>query len=1086
MKKKILQILRKILSIHLLCLFLSSLISYPVLAQNTVSGKVTDENGEALPGVNIVEKGTTNGTVSGVEGNYTLELPSNSTLVFSSVGYTTEEIQVANRSVIDVAMMPDIKSLAEVVVVGYGVQQKKDITGAVSVIDAEQMQKTPAPSFAQQLQGRAAGVTIGSSGAPNAGTMIRIRGIGSVNNNSPLIVIDGVSTKSQDFNSINPNDIESIQVLKDASAASIYGAQASNGVIIITTKKGTKSGLTKITYDGYAGVQNSTGWYDMQNTEQFADWVYTSQQNNINLKGLNTIPTHKHFGSGSNWMIPDYLIPNGAMEGDPGTTLDDYTPTNRITRTNPNGTNWGDEIFRTGQIQNHQVSALGGGENGSYAFGMNYYKNEGTIINTNFNRYTLRANTEFNAGKFIDIGENLMFTYTDDRAMGNQAEGNFLSMAYRMVPYIPVYDIAGNFAGTAVGESGNAQNPVAVSERAKDNLDRNLRLFGNIFAEAHIADFNFKTSFGLDYRNEFRYGMTKLNPEHSEKRSNNEFFEAASYNYRWVFTNTLDYTTTINNMHRITALVGTEAIRDGIGKSLEGQRRDYFFEDDVNTWTLGNGSSTGLRNNSWYNGQFSLFGVFGRVDYSLNDKYLLTGILRYDGVSRFQGDNQWGYFPSVSAGWRISEEDFLQTVTWLSDMKIRAGYGTTGNAEIPSPYNWAYQFGTSPANTNYDLAGTNTSIMTGYQLEDFGNPDTKWETSEMANLGFDISMFDYKLNMNLDLYRRKTSDMLVRASYTYLAGNGNAPFVNLGDMLNTGLDLALDYNNKIGELTYNVGMTFSTYKNEVLKINNNDDTRWFNAGSRFGNLTITEKGQPVSMFWGWEIDGFFDDAEEVENGASHPNMDKDNPEAYVGKYKFVDNNGRDENNNLTGQPDGVINGDDQTIIGNPHPDFTGGLNLNLGWKNWDMYMYFYGSYGNDIYNYVKYWTDFQSFFGGKSTRMLTDSWRPDRRNASLPILDAGDNISDRYSHTYYVEDGSFLRMRDLQIGYNIPLNTGLGIENLRVYVQGSNLFTITKYTGLDPDLNNLNSDNGADLSKGLDFGNYPTPRIFMAGVNLSF
>jgi TonB-dependent starch-binding outer membrane protein SusC len=1054
------------------------------VAQNfTVRGRVTaQEDNQPLPGVNILVRGTSIGTITDATGNFTLNAPDgNGTLVFSFIGYTTEEVPINNRSMINVSMIPDIAQLGEVVVVGYSTQQKRDITGAVSIIDANQLRKTPAPSFAQQLQGRAAGVQVGSSGAPGAGTTIRIRGVGSVNDNSPLLVIDGVSTRSQDFNSINPNDIESIQILKDASAASIYGAQASNGVVIITTKKGTKSGAPRISYDSYVGAQRNANWYNMMNTDEFSQYLRTALQNNITMRdlveedGTPQVPKHRHFGAGSAWSVPDYLTPSRAMDGQSGTSLADYTESNRITRVNRDGTNWGDALFQTGIITDHQLSALGGSEYGNYAFGMNYFKNEGTVMNTNFTRYTFRANTEFNAGKHIKLGENLMFSYTTQQGFGtNQDEGNWLSMAYRMVPYIPVHDIAGNFAGTAVGESGNAQNPVALSMRSADNQSRRQRLFGNVFAEVNIADITLRSSFGLDHRNEFYYGMTKLNPEHSEKRSTNEFYEGSNYNYRWVFTNTATYSKMLGDVHRLTALIGTEAIRDGLGRGMDGQRQNYAFENDINTWTLGQGGSTGLRNNSWYNGEFALFGMFTRVDYALMNRYLLTGILRRDGVSRFQGDKRFGYFPSVSAGWRISEEGFMSGFGFISDLKIRAGVGTTGNAEIPRATNFATLFGSGANSSGYDINGSNTGVVTGYVRTQMGNPLTAWESAVMTNLGFDMSFFNYALNVNLDLYNRKTSGMLVTDQYTALAGMGNRPLSNVGDMRNTGVDLAVDFSNKLGELTYTIGMNISHYRNEVLKINE-ANARLFNGNSRFGNVTITEKGQPVGMFYGYQIEGFFENEEQVLNGAAHPNMNKDNPKTYVGKYKFKDIDGNK-----------VIDANDNTYIGNPHPDFTGGLNLTLGYGRFDLYTYFYGSYGNDIYNYVKYWTDFYSFFGGRSRTVLNDSWEPGKTNARLPIIDAGDNISHRYSHSYYVEDGSFFRLKDLQLGYTIPAVQRLGISNLRIYVQASNLFTLTKYTGLDPDLSNRNFNSDADLQKGLDFGNYPVPRVFMGGINLSF
>ena len=1064
-----------------------------------VTGTVTDQKGEPLLGVNVVVQGTTNGTITDFDGKFSLEVEPNATLLVSYIGYVTASVQVTG-SVMNVVLKEDTQNLDEVVVVGYGTQQKKDITGSVTVVDTDELLASTGSSATQQLQGKAAGVNIGSSGAPGSPTLVRIRGISSVNDNGPLIVIDGVSTRDQDLSSINPNDIESMQVLKDASSAAIYGAQAAGGVILITTKKGTRSGKPKLTYDGYVGFSKTAKSYDLLNSYDRIEVEYQGLKNYYDLTGATeagTLPYHQQFGSttdswNNHW--PNYLTVSGA-EG--STTIDpsDYDYENQVVYAEPSDTDWWDAIDRAGVVTNHVITLSGGSENGQYLMSGNFYEQQGTLIESYYRRYQLRANTSYNIRPWLRFGENI--TYSFNKYNGVDATGTEsspYSWTYRAHPLVPVYDYGGNYAGSLFAGTGNFQNPVAILERAADDYNTTNRVFGNVYAEVDLWEgLTFRTNFGVDYRNDYSYSMDKIDYENSESGGQNSFTESSYYNYRWVWTNTLQFNRTFNEVHDLTVLLGTEAIRDGLGRSLSGTRYNYLFEDNVNTYTLTMGENNSQRtNSSSYNGEYALFGMFARADYSYNNKYMLTGIVRRDGVSRFSKDNRYGVFPSVSAGWRMSEEPFMESSKdWLDDLKLRVGYGITGNSEIPVATNFASAFTTSTSYSNYDMTGSNTSETTGYYLSTYGNEDTKWEKNKMVNVGLDGTFLNGKFGVNVEWYYKKTSDMLVQAAYTSMAGEAGAPYVNIGSIRNTGVDFQFDYRDSKGDWAWDFSLNLSHYKNEVLELAESDDYSLWGSGTRIeGYVTRTTKGHAISEFWGYKVNGFYESIQDVYDclpiGVTE--MTDDVAQTYIGMFKFADLNG-----------DGALDDDDQTFIGSPHPDLTGGLNATIAWKNWDLTMFWNFSIGNDLYNNTNYFLDFWTFSGNKSTRMRDQSWTLDGDNsdAILPLLNTQDGYSGTYSSSYYVEDASFLRLKNLVIGYTLPreLVSKAGIQSLRLYLQAENILTITGYTGLDPEYNSpylsqSDADNDSagnvDLLKGVDMGGWPTTMRFLFGVNFTF
>lgn len=1063
----------------------------------SVQGKViAKDDGSGLPGVSVIVKGTTNGTITDALGAYKLSVPSsNATLVFSFVGYATQEVAVGNQTTVDISLAPDVKALNEVVVTGYGSQSKKDITGAVATIDAKQLLATPSTNLGQALQGKVAGVTVGNENSPGGGVMVRIRGFGTINDNSPLYVIDGVPTKGN-LNTLNLNDIESMQILKDASAASIYGSRAGNGVVIVTTKKG-KAGKPVFTYDMYYGTQQPGKLLNMLNTNEYAQLVWESRINAGAVDKVTGNPVHAQFGNGPAPTIPDYIFPAGAMEGDPRVAQDasgkyvnytanidapDFNKTKYlITKANKTGTNWLDELFNPAPIQNHQLGVSGGNESGRYAMSLNYFDQQGIMIYTNFKRYSLRANTEFNVNKRVRVGENFQvgFSQRVNQPNGNSQESNPTSFAFRIQPIIPVYDVSGvNFGGTRGTDLDNSNNPIANLWRNKDNIQKEVRLFGNAYAEVDILkNLTAKTSFGIDY-NIFNFrNYTIRDLESAEARGSNQLQTNNNYEWTWTWYNTLTYNLALGDNHRLNFLVGTESIKDYF-ETFDASRTN-FQNDKIDNRYLSGG--TGVQTNSGNASNWALASEFAKVNYALADKYLLEGTIRRDRSSRFSAQNLVAYFPAASAGWVFSEEDFAKGwSSWLNRAKLRAGWGQTGNQEIGN-YNPFTINTTNPATSFYDLNGSHSSALPGYELSQFGNPRAKWETTTSTNLGLDANLLGGRVDVAFDWYTRTTSDMLFPVQAPLTSGVATVPFQNIGSMRNRGVDLAVSYNGQaIGnQLTYSIGGNLSTYRNTVTKTTGDPNTQYFGINDeRIQNFVVTKQNYPISSFFGYTIDGIFQSDDEA---AAAPLNNLGTNQNKAGRFKFRDISGPN------GVPDGVIDTKDLSIIGSPHPDFTYGLNISVNYKNFGLTLFGQGVHGNKIFNYVKYWTDFPTFAGNRSTRMLYESWRPGKTDAILPQLTSSDQVSILPS-TYYLESGSYFRMKNIQLTYNLPkaLMSKIGFGSARIYIQGQNLFTITKYSGMDPEINLRNYSSGNDRQIGVDGGAYPVAKQYLVGVNLSF
>jgi TonB-linked SusC/RagA family outer membrane protein len=1033
----------------MLSLVLSSGIMFA--QEKTITGKVTAEGEGPIPGVNVTVQGTTVGAITDLTGSYSIKvLGPTSVLVFSSIGYVSQQLTVGNQTVIDIVIVSDVKALSEVVVTGYTAQRRRDLTGSVGTVEPTKLTAIPTGNVSNSLQGRTSGVTVVGDGRPGQTSKVRIRGFSSFSNNDPLYIVDGVPT--QDISSLNPNDIESLSVLKDAGAASIYGSRASNGVIIVSTRKGAAG--TKVTYSMYYGTQlPGDGPTNVLDAQCYADLQWLVYQND------GTVETHPFYGLSTN---ANPTLPSWAAN-----------------------TNWYQEITRNAPTQNHDITLSGGTEKAKYFAAIGVLMTDGIVKYTDANKYTGRFNSEFNFLKDrVKVGENITLAYRTGHGAANLDEGSPIQQAaYRSQSIIPVIwtepeyvglshtFLPGEWGGTGIAPRlGQAENYVATLTRNKDDNNWGMRLIGSTYINIKILQgLNFKSTIGGTFDNGYWMDYSYKTYERSENNSTNSFSEGSWYNNDWVWTNTITFDK-IFGQHKILAVGGYESVKYGVGRSVSGNRAGYFT-DDVLYRTLDNGANL-ISANSSLNTPTTLVSQFIRADYSLMDKYMLSATVRRDGSSRFGPDTRYGIFPSFSAGWRLSDESFFQGAkSIVNDMKIRGSYGTMGNQLAVSPMNQYYAYGGSPGNSFYDINGTFTSSVQGFYPTRIGNPDAKWETNITTDIGFEASLFQSKVGIKFDWYQKKTQDLLYNPELPGTAGAADAPYVNIAAMTNTGLDMEFSYRNNWGDFGFDGSLVMTTYKNNIDKIA--EGVTFFDAGNQTntanrinGVPSRNEVGHPMSSFFGYKMIGLFQSAAEVSEAPKQTG-------AEAGFIRYQDTDG-----------DGTITPKDRVYIGDPNPKITYGLNLAFTYKNFDLTAFIYGSNGNDIFNWNKWWIDFwPSFQGQKSTDLLNNSWTPDRTGATVPKASNKSNFSTNTEISdYYLEDGSFLRLKSLQLGYTIPESvlSKANIKSFRVYVQGVNLLTSTKYSGLDPELG------GWDTSFGIDAGNYPLVKQFLFGLNVSF
>ncbi|MEJ7766940.1 MAG: TonB-dependent receptor [Chitinophagaceae bacterium] len=1038
---------------------LFTLFSLAVTAQSTVTGSVTDEVGQPLQGVSVSLKGTTITNVTNEDGGYSLAIPSLAgTLVFSSVSFTTLEMPLNGRVVVNVEMVHSNQSLNEVVVTGYSAQRKRDITGSVAVVDVKALKSVPSGSAMQALQGQASGVNVISSGVPGAASKILIRGVTSFGDTQPLVLIDGIQA---DLNNVSADDVESIQVLKDAGAAAIYGVRGSNGVIIVTTKKG-KSGAPTFTYDGYYGLQ----------LPQPGDPL--NQLNSVDFARLSKLafPATTLFANG----LPDFVYagPGGAgtaMAGDPRVdpakyNLDPKNSANNylIQEVNKTGTDWYHAMFKRAPMTNHNITASGGTDRSNYLFSLGYLDQQGSVLESSLKRYSARINTSYKLGKNIRVGENAYFFYKQNPGFSNQGEFSPMANLYKMMPIVPVYDIRGNFGGTFAGpELGSDANPVATQYRRYNNRANNWDINGNVYAELDfLQHFTARTSLGGTVGNGYtqNFNFTAYNDKQGFNNPNS-YNENASYNGTSIWTNTLTYKNVLGK-HSVNALIGSEAIKY-YGRSVGGSSQG-FFSTDFDYLILNNGTSNVTNySNAYLN---TLFSLFGRLDYAYNDKYLLGLTVRRDGSSKFGSEMRYGTFPSFSAGWRITNENFMKNLTWLNDLKFRGSYGILGSDNNVNPANGFTLFGGNFTNAYYDIAGTSNSIQQGFFQTTNGNPQTSWEKNVISNFGVDATVLDNRINFSVEYFQKSINGLLFPQPLPALAGGAAPPTVNIGDIKNTGLDISAGYRQNLkSDLSFFISANITTYKNTVVDI---PGPGYFDAGSQqqLGNLVRNQEGHAVSSFFGYEVAGLFKDAAEVSKSPTQTG-------AAPGRFRYKDVNG-----------DNKISTEDRRFLGSPNPDFTYGINIGVNYKSFDFSTILYGSQGNEIVNALRVNTHFFGTYVGGKSKDLLNAWTPENTGTNIPKVESANNFSTSgVLNTFFVEDGSYLRMRSLILGYTLNQNIlrRFGMSRLRVYFQAANLFTISKYSGLDPELG------GGSSSFGIDYGNYPNnQKNLLVGLNFSF
>jgi len=1067
------------------------LVSEALLAQGRrVTGVVADADGP-LPGVTVVVKGTNNGTTTDVDGKFGLSVQGdNAVLVFTYTGYETMEIGVGSQSSISVLLQPSASVLSEVVVTGYTVETRRQTTSAVATVKTRDLAAVPTGNVEQQLQGRVSGVTVITNGQPGTTSQVRIRGFGSFFGNQPLYVVDGVPTQNIDF--LAPDDIDNTTVMKDASSASIYGARAAGGVIVITTKRGAKKPQRmQVSYDALGGWTDPGHGLAILNPQEQADWTWVAQKN----AGLT--PSHPQYGSGATPTLPDFINVGGLaglsasqVNLDQEAAKYNVNPDNggiyQVVRANRAGTDWYDAITRTAPMTRHNLGFRGATESARYYVGMSLQDQAGILIHNDFKRYTLRANSEFDVFKNFRVGQNMQVTYRSANGLMGAGGGanvaqdeNPILGAFRMPSIIPVYDEFGGYAGTAAKGFNNPRNPVAERDGIKDNRGIDMRTFGNLYAEYDLMDgLTLRSSIGGTYNNYSGFGYSRRSYENSENNSSFGYNEFYGNSYSWVFTNTAQYKKVFGD-HNLEVLAGQEALTDGRGRGISASGLNPYSEDPryVTLSTVDNRVV-----NSFYSTHWNYFSMFGRVHYGLKDKYYITGVLRRDGSSRFGESTRFGVFPGVSAAWRVTGEEFMKNISWLEDLKIRGGWGQMGNDNPVSPANQYSLFASSLFASAYDINGTNSSVANGFYQSLVGNPNAKWEVSTTSNVGFEALMFNGKLDVIVDLWQKRTSDLLFNPPLPDVLGSfASAPFKNLAEMVNQGVDLQLVNKGKLGgKAGYELTLTGSFLRNEIVKIDETIDYfDAFPASNRLaGTMVRNQVGYSISAFYGYQVEGLFQNQAEVD---AAPAQDGAAP----GRFRFADIDGYNDAGELTGMPDGKIDAADRTYIGSPVPKFTGGMNFKVTMGQFDIETYMYTSIGNKIFNLSKWFTDFYpSFKGAAIGASVKESWSPSNTGSQNPIFEDASNFStNTQPNSWYVEDGSFFRIQNLTLGYTLSesMMKRMKVSRARVFASTNNLFTFTKYSGLDPAVGGA-----ADTTFGIDVGNYPVTRSFMFGLGITF
>jgi TonB-linked SusC/RagA family outer membrane protein len=997
-------------------------------AQQATTGTIIDADGTPIPGATVMISGTSEGTTTDFDGNFSISAETGAVLEFSSIGFETQMVTLSGQSNLTIALQDSVSQLDEIIVTGYGKQARGKLTGSVATVNVKDAVKVPVVNAAEILQGRVSGVTVVSNGQPGSAPSVRIRGYGTPNSNDPLYIIDGVQTNDAFvLNSINPSDIEQINVLKDGAAA-VYGARASNGVVVITTKSGRGTQGTKVSLEISTGMSVASNLPDLLNAQQLGDVLFQSKRNDGNAS-----PSHPQYGSGASAVVPGTLI--GAPQP---------------TTVNPNGTDWLGAIFQSAPTQQLSLSVANGTEDSSSLFSLSYLKREGVQIETGYERVGLRANSEYKVGSIWTVGQHANVTLDEERG------GNQIQAALRSSPLIPLRDDNGAFAGiysTSLG-IGNVNTPYATLIRGKDDYNKSLRVIADIYLQAQITkDLSFKSSFGGQNRYFNRRSYSPSTPE-AETGGSQTLNEQGFNQYEWVWTNTLNYNTTFGSDHSLDAFVGYEANKQ-FYKGNQITRATFLFETpDYYTLATGTGTPIVVPGGTQANSN-SLVSAFASANYSYKDKYLLSTTLRKDETSRFSPENQGKLFTSASIGWVIDKESFFNSSV-IDNLKLRASYGELGNQELPASNPDVNISGLNEDQSFYSFTGARGSVTPGAILLSVGNQNLTWETSVSKNIGLDFGLLSGRIRGSIEYFDISTKDLIVRDNslISSTAIDAGAPFVNFGEVNNKGVDFDIVYADETNSgFNYEVAFNLSSYKNTVVSLVG-DTPIAGNSSYRGGAVTRSEVGQPISSFYGRQVTGI------QQTGAD------------AGRLQYA-------------EIDGVagINDGDRTVIGSPHPDFTYGININMEYKNFDLMMFWNGSQGNDIYNYSKIFTDFPTFFNGNRSTRVLDAWTPANGSNTQPALSESITNSETQPNSFFVEDGSYLRLKTLQLGYtfsDVKIKNA-GVDSIRLYLSGANLITFTDYDGLDPEV----ASNSA-LTIGVDEGTYPLPRITTVGLNINF
>lgn len=996
------------------------------IQQETVKGNVTDaSDGSPLPGVNVLVKGTTIGTATDAKGNYILNVPESAdTLIYSYIGYNSKMVAINGRSVINIQLSPERVKGQQLVVVGYGTQKQKDITSSISSVSSEKIQNKPVQQVTQALQGEVAGVHITpNSGTPGGSLLIRVRGSGTVNNNQPLFVVDG--NPVADPTDIDPNNIESIQVLKSASAAAIYGARGANGVIIITTKQGSaSSGKTNLKINAYSGVQQVHRMIPLVSGSQYAKLYNTALVNGGEQ------PAFQNPGS--------------------------------ITQS----TNWQKAIFRPAPIRNIQLSASGGDQSNTYYVSGSYFQQKGIIIGSNYNRLSFRVNSSHKVNDMISIGENFAIDYAVQNKVPEFANtSNVVIQALQMDPTAPVKESNGNWGFSKY----NSENPVAAishnyNKTNRPNINGNLHLDINpIPSLTYHSQFNVNYGYSQNtvFRPTYYINNNNQNQVSSLTQSTNHWAD-------WIWQNTLTYKKTVGNsdfkiLAGVTAQNNYSDNINATGTELPQSANTISALRYLDLATAGQNSGGNA-------GAYGMLSFLGRVNYSYKDTYLATVNIRRDGSSKFGSNNRFGTFPSFSLGWRISNEPFMQSLDFIDNLKLRGGWGALGNQNSLNNYAFA---NTVSSGLPYPF-GMNPSVLLGQAPTSLGNPNLKWEETKETDIGLDFTGFKNSVTFSADYYYKKTSNMLLQEPIPAYTGIQISPFVNGGDVVNRGIELSLEYQKTSpGGIYYDITANVSHNHNEVTKLSNAGAFIPSGRYQSIGNTERTAVGHPISSFYGYVMQGIFQDQAQINNHATQPN-------AIPGDVMFKDISGPN------GKPDGVINASDQTFLGSPWPSMNYGLNADFQWKGFDLSMFWQGTYGNKIFSAWQYYTEGSNFFN--YDKWALNSWHGKGTSNSMPILDIGDQNNNLRTSSFYVHDGSYVRLKNMQIGYTLPsrIIKTAGLSKLRIYISGENLLTFTKYRGFDPEIGqNLGSQYGNQLDVGVDRGYYPVARTITVGLNVS-